>query len=134
MHWYFDVMKKYSAFQGRASRQEYLMFAASNLIIALVLGTLLGFVLQLAGMASKSSEAANVFTLVYEVVVFVPSMALAVRRMHDTDHRGWWMLVPIFNFGLIFSRGRQGENRFGPAPRLLDPSSVLPEPVARRGW
>lgn len=52
-------------------------------------------------------------SLVSGVMLF-PSLAVAVRRMHDVDRKGWWMFVPVYNIYLACLPGTTGENRFGP--------------------
>jgi uncharacterized membrane protein YhaH (DUF805 family) len=88
--------QNYANFKGRASRAEYWWWA----LFTVVLG-LLG--------SSIHSSIGNLAQL----VTLLPSIAVAVRRIHDTDHRGWWIFAPIFN--LVFAL-RSGENRFGPPP------------------
>jgi uncharacterized membrane protein YhaH (DUF805 family) len=46
----------------------------------------------------------------------LPSIAVAVRRIHDTDHAGWWIFAPIINLVFALRAGDFGENRFGPPP------------------
>ncbi|NBR92888.1 MAG: DUF805 domain-containing protein [Actinobacteria bacterium] len=48
--------------------------------------------------------------------MFLPSIAVGVRRLHDIDKRGWWLLLPIVNIVLLARSGGTGENRFGPPP------------------
>jgi len=49
--------------------------------------------------------------------VLVPSIAVAIRRMHDQDKSGWWILFPIVNIVFLFLEGTKGPNRFGPDPK-----------------
>lgn len=112
MHWYLDVMAKYAVFGGRASRQEYWMFVLANLIAAVVLGFMVALALVITGMATKTNGISNIVALIYDLVVLLPSLALAVRRTHDTDRTGWWLLVPLVSL----LPGTRGDNRFGPAP------------------
>jgi uncharacterized membrane protein YhaH (DUF805 family) len=50
------------------------------------------------------------------LVTLLPSIAVAIRRVHDVDRAGWFILVPIYNLVLVLRRGDSGENRFGPPP------------------
>lgn len=84
MNWYLEVLKKYAVFSGRARRKEYWMFLLFNLIIALVLG----FVEGLVG-------GPGVIGMLYSLAVLIPSIAVSVRRLHDTDRSGWWLLIGL---------------------------------------
>jgi uncharacterized membrane protein YhaH (DUF805 family) len=110
MNWYLAVLKQYAVFNGRARRKEYWMFTLFNVLIAFVLG----FVLGLAGGAGSVRVIINVFQL----AILIPSIAVGVRRMHDTDHSGWWLLLPIVNLVFACIEGTPGPNRFGPDPKL----------------
>ena len=84
MNWYLEVLKKYAVFTGRARRQEFWMFTLVNIIIYLVLG----FVEGLVG-------SPGIIGLIYNLAILVPSLAVSVRRLHDTDRSGWWMLIGL---------------------------------------
>ena len=106
MHWYIDVFtKKYATFGGRATRQEYWMFVLFH-VIALVVALVIDGILGTYGL---------VYGL-YSLASFIPMLAAGVRRLHDGNHSGWWMLISIV--ALIFSlmKGTEGPNRFGPDP------------------
>lgn len=101
-----DVMKKAFDFSGRARRKEYWMFVLINLLISFVVG----FVDGLLGTG-------GVLGLLFNLAILVPTIAVGIRRMHDTDHRGWWLLVPIVGFVFLFLDTKPGPNRFGPSPK-----------------
>lgn len=111
MNWYLAVLKQYAVFSGRARRKEYWMFVLFNIIISFALG----FVLGLAGAGYGGGVVINLYTL----AVLIPSIAVGVRRMHDTDHSGWWIIVPIVNLIFACTEGTQGANRFGSSPKLV---------------
>lgn len=113
MNWYLEVLKKYAVFGGRARRKEYWMFALFNLIIMFVLGLIEGYF----GIAPETEPA--VFAYIYQLAVLIPTIAVGVRRMHDTNHSGWWLLLPIVNFVFLVSEGTQGDNRFGSDPKTI---------------
>ncbi len=113
MNWYLQVLKKYAVFAGRARRKEYWMFFLFNLIIAFVLGFIEGIV----GIALESDL--SVLLTIYQLAVLIPSIAVGVRRMHDTDHSGWWLLVPIVNIVFAVREGTRGDNGFGSDPKAL---------------
>lgn len=113
MNWYIDVLKKYAVFNGRARRKEYWMFVLFNLIIAFVLG----FIEGLAG-------GPGVVGLIYSLAVLIPGIAVSVRRLHDTDRSGWWLLIALVPLIgaivlLVFmvQDSNPGENQYGSNPK-----------------
>lgn len=122
MKWYTrypDPWKKYAAFRGRACRAEYWTFALFNFLIVLGLARV---DTALFG-PSDSLASGGPITAVFSLAALVPSLAVGVRRLHDTDRSGWWMLVSLIPILgglalLVFfvSEGDQAENRFGPDP------------------
>jgi uncharacterized membrane protein YhaH (DUF805 family) len=109
MNWYLAVLKKYAVFSGRARRKEYWMFVLFNVIIAFCLGLVLGF----TGAGVRGQLIINL----YQLAILIPSIAVGVRRMHDSDHSGWWILLPIVNLVFACIDGTAGPNRFGPNPK-----------------
>lgn len=113
MSWYLKVLRKYAVFSGRARRKEYWMFFLFNLIIIFVLR----FIEELAG-------GPGVLASLYGLAVLIPSIAVAVRRLHDRNRSGWWLLIGVIPFIgaivlLIFmvQDSQPGENRYGPNPK-----------------
>ncbi len=106
MNWYVGVLKKYAVFSGRARRTEYWMFILFNVIISIVLGVLEGLV-----------GGPGILSTLYNLAVLIPAIAVGVRRMHDTDHSGWWLLLPIVNLIFALMEGTRAANRFGPDPK-----------------
>jgi uncharacterized membrane protein YhaH (DUF805 family) len=117
MHWYLHVLKHYAEFSGRARRSEYWNFVLLNLIVA--------FVLSFADTVVRKILGFGVFGPVYALVVLLPSIAVSIRRLHDTDRSGWWLLlafVPIVGLVLIWflaEDGNAGTNRYGQNPKLV---------------
>ncbi len=91
--------QNYTNFKGRASRAEYWWWALFTVILSILL-------------SSISDSFGNLGSL----ITLLPSIAVAIRRMHDVDRVGWFVLVPIYNLILVLRRGDAGENRFGPPP------------------
>ncbi len=115
MNYYVDVLKKYAVFNGRASRKEYWMFFLFNVIIACVLY----FIPIISGMSVLL-----IFYFLYGLAIIIPSIAVLVRRLHDTNHSGWWyfiVLIPIIGgiwvLILLIKNGDIGENQYGPNPK-----------------
>ncbi len=145
MQWYFGVLKKYAVFRGRAGRKEFWCFELVNLLIFI---GLVGVAIALARF-QPSLEApgplvacsfAWMAVVLYPLVALVPGLAVAVRRLHDTDRSGWWLLLGLVPFAgavvlTIFcaQSGQLGENRYGPADiglegrrkRIRGPISLL---------
>lgn len=119
MNWYLKVLRQYADFTGRARRKEYWMFVLINMIISIALI----FVDMLVGTLNKELGLGLTSGL-YTLAILIPSIAVAVRRLHDTDRSGWWMLIVLVPFLgaivlLVFlvMDGTPGSNRFGPNPK-----------------
>ncbi len=117
MKWYLEVWRKYAVFAGRAGRREYWWFFLFNLVFSLALG-LVEIVTGCFG------AGIGLLSVLYSLAVFVPSLAVTVRRLHDTGRCGWWVLVGLIPFVgvvvlLVFMvrDGAPGENRYGPNPK-----------------
>ena len=128
MNYYIDVLKKYAVFNGRARRAEYWFFALFNIIIAIGLGILDAVIFGVA----TDGAATGLLGLVYNLAIFLPSIAVSIRRLHDTDRSGWWLLialVPVIGaiVLLVFMvlEGTQGENRFGEDPKETLPDATV---------
>ena len=111
MSWYFGVLKKYATIDGRARRMEYWMFFLINIIVAIGIG----FADRALGITAAPGR--SMLVSLYQLAVLIPSIAVGVRRMHDTDHSGWWLLIPLVNLFFAVSDGTSGSNRFGPDPK-----------------
>jgi uncharacterized membrane protein YhaH (DUF805 family) len=131
---YVVVLKKYVDFSGRASRREYWMFQLFNIIISFVLGFVSGLIAGVASQASGSdidaaTSLAQIPGNIYSLAVFLPSLAVAIRRMHDTNRSGWYILIPIYSFILTLMPGDKGPNNHGADPYADQNTSPTP-PVA----
>ncbi|MCP3963253.1 MAG: DUF805 domain-containing protein [bacterium] len=119
MNWYVEVLKKYAVFSGRAHRTEYWMFVLFNFIISFVLG----FVDGLTGMMISAEGGVGLLGTLYGLAVLVPSIAVAVRRLHDTGRSGWWYLLVLTCIGIIpliiflCMDSQPGSNQYGPNPK-----------------
>ena len=124
MDWYLKVLKNYFGFSGRARRKEYWMFFLFNLVIAIVLG----IVDNMAGLVSDSGY--GVLGSLYALAILIPSIAVGVRRLHDTGRTGWWLLIGLIPLIgaivlLVFFvlEGTSGPNEYGPDPKAGDGSA-----------
>ena len=118
MNWYLGVLKKYAEFNGRARRKEYWIFFLFNLLISIVLSV----VDMSTGMVN--SIGLGVLSGLYGLAVLVPGIAVAVRRLHDTDRSGWWLLIglipligAIVLLVFLLLDGTPGENKYGASPK-----------------
>lgn len=119
MEWATLPLKKYADFSGRARRKEYWMFALLLIVVSFVLGIVEG-VVGLTGMVGPYGPLSALFML----AIIVPSIAVGVRRLHDTGRSGWWMLIGLVPFIgaivlLVFYvlEGTRGPNEYGPDPK-----------------
>lgn len=115
MEWMLLPFKRYADFSGRSRRKEYWMFflliIAAYFVIAIV-GSILG------------ETAMSVLLLIFALGVIVPSLAVQVRRFHDQDKSGWFVLlgfIPLVGglIVLVFMclEGTNGPNQYGPDPK-----------------
>lgn len=114
MEWMLLPLKRYAEFSGRSRRKEFWMFW----LLSLILGFIAGII---DGVLGLTTSAISVRLLV-QLAILCPSIAVAIRRMHDQDRSGWWVLCPIANIIFLFIEGTKGPNRFGPDPK--DPGSA----------
>nr|WP_232243107.1 DUF805 domain-containing protein [Paenibacillus sp. GSMTC-2017] len=106
-------MKDYVTFTGRARRKEYWLFVLVNAIIGTLLYSL-----------TFISESLVFLYWIYGIAVFLPSLAVLVRRLHDTNRSGWWFLINFVPFVgwivlLVFLclDGSPGTNEYGEDPK-----------------
>jgi uncharacterized membrane protein YhaH (DUF805 family) len=121
MNWYLAVLRNYAGFSGRARRMEYWMFTLINVLISIGLA----IVDVMTGMASPVTGL-GVLSCIYALAVFVPSLAVSVRRLHDTDRSGWWLLIAfipligaIVLLVFMLLDGTPGDNKYGPSPKAV---------------
>ena len=105
MNYYFQAFQNYATFSGRSRRSEYWYFFLFNFIAVFVLA----FIGTFAGIPQ--------ITYVYRAAVFIPSLAVGVRRMHDVGKSGWFLLIPIYNIILLATEGDKAENKYGADPK-----------------
>lgn len=119
MNWYMTVLKKYAVFSGRAQRAEYWFFVLFNIIISFVLA----FVDSAAG-TMTAGAGVGILGGIYSLAILIPSIAVAVRRLHDTSRSGWWLLIafiPLIGFIVLLvffvMDSTPGANEHGPNPK-----------------
>jgi uncharacterized membrane protein YhaH (DUF805 family) len=113
------ALRRYADFAGRSRRREYWMFTLINLVgfFTLSFGLTLVF--------GVGSGIANTLPLLFWLALLIPGLAVAVRRLHDTDRSGWWFLlvfVPLIG-GIVLlvwfcTAGVPGSNQYGTDPKV----------------
>lgn len=109
--YYLKVLKNYAVFNGRARRKEFWLFLLGHSIVF----SLLFFLFR---STTISDQGFNVIESIYIIATSIPYTAVCVRRLHDTNRSGWWLLLPIINLFFFCIEGQEAENRFGPNPKL----------------
>ena len=124
MGYMFAPLRRYLDFGGRSRRMEYWLFVVLSLVVYFLMATILGAMAGAA--ASRGLQPAAGYYILLAICVLlwifvfaIPQIACAVRRMHDTDRSGWWILVPIAGLIFTFLPGTPGPNRFGADPKQL---------------
>jgi len=118
MEWFIKVIKSFS-FNGRARRKEYWFF----FLFVIVIAFLLGLLDSLIGTYSRKTEL-GLLGGIFLLGILIQSIAVGVRRLHDTGRSGWWLLIGFIPFVgsiivliLMLLAGQPGMNEYGPDPR-----------------
>ena len=109
--YYLRAWRKYAVFGGRARRREYWYFELFNILAIGILSLIEG----MFGLLPESET--SILASIYYVASLVPNLAVGFRRMHDTNHSGWWYWLPIINLIFAVTNGQRSRNRFGPDPK-----------------
>ncbi|MGA9581422.1 MAG: DUF805 domain-containing protein [Allosphingosinicella sp.] len=166
MHWMILPLKRYAEFSGRSRRKEYWMFVLGMVLFYLALVLLMGLLMggamlgALQGSADSGADAGagmvgamlgggiiGIVILLTWLFLLIPSIAVGVRRLHDIDRTGWWLMlgygpyilsvvlamvqsvelaailniVSMIGFLVLlvfaFMPGTRGPNRYGPDPK-----------------
>ena len=122
----FQPLRKYADFNGRARRSEFWLFALFMWVVEFVLVMLNGGMTMNAG-GTPNFGIGFILLCVFGLAMFIPSLAVAFRRLHDTNRSAWWLLIGLIPFIgalvlLVFYvlDGTPGPNRFGPDPKGRD--------------
>ena len=121
MNWYLVVLNNYAGFSGRARRKEYWMFVLFNMIfafVAMILDNVFGIAIEGVGWGP-------IYGL-YLLAIIIPSIAVAVRRLHDVGESGWMVLISlipivgaIWLLVLMVKDSNPGENQYGANPKEI---------------
>ena len=112
------ITKKYTEFKGRASRKEYWMYVLFGIVISIVLS----IVDRILGLST--SRGFGLIGSLYSLAVLLPGLAIAVRRLHDTNKSGLWLLLilvpligPIVILVFLILDGQKQDNQYGSVPK-----------------
>jgi len=118
VYYYIKCFKNYINFKGRASRREYWSFVLGNMLIFSIFASIYAIIF-----GNVDDLELNIVSIVFSLIMFLPSLAVFVRRLQDTNHSGsWWFfgLVPIVGPVVLFlftiRVGLAGDNKYGPDP------------------
>ena len=123
------VFKRWNDFKGRSRRREYWMFTLYNTAIVILLSILDNLLFKKTVTNAYDSSlmmttATPILSGLYGLISFVPSLALSIRRMHDTNRSGWFLLLNLIPFVgpiivLVFAAtdGTPGTNKWGNDPK-----------------
>lgn len=121
MEYMFMPLKRYADFQGRSRRKEYWMFQL-GVFLAYIAAAVL-FAILVAALGETASGIVAMLLLLVVLGILVPAIAVTVRRLHDQDKSGWWILINFIPFGgivllvLMCLEGTNGTNQYGPDPK-----------------
>ncbi|CAM3571821.1 DUF805 domain-containing protein [Flavobacterium gelidilacus] len=116
-NWYKKVVvENYANFSGRARRSEYWYFVLFNFLFAIA-----AYLIDVNLGLNFEKGSGGPFYLIYILATFIPGLAVAIRRLHDVDKSGWFLLIVFVPFiggiwllVLFFSEGTIGKNNYGP--------------------
>ncbi len=133
LEWYKLVLYKYAVIEGRAHRTEFWIF--------ILLSYLIYFGLAIIGTVIESAGFGLIIASIYWIFTISPTFCVGIRRLHDTNHSGWWSLIAFIpGLGLLvllifaLMDSDQGENDFGPSPKYPDsrPKSESAQTIRER--
>lgn len=115
MNYFMEALKKYAVFSGRATRSEYWYFVLFYIILAVIAGIIDGVI---------GSEM-GILGLVVGLGLFIPSLSVTVRRLHDIGKSGWMILISfipliggIWLLILMAMDSQASENEYGANPKM----------------
>jgi uncharacterized membrane protein YhaH (DUF805 family) len=129
MNYYLMVLNKYAEFNGRAGRAEYWYFVLFNFLIIIGLNILSAMFNKIPGLGMMLGAT----TALYGLAMIIPGLAVAVRRLHDTNRSGWWMLIclipllgAIILIVFMILDSQPGSNQYGPNPKVTTGQASTP--------
>lgn len=124
MKWFLKVLSNYANFSGRAQRSEYWYFALFNLIFSILVAGIDNILGTTISLGYEVSLPYGYLFLLFNLAVFIPSLAVSVRRLHDVGKSGWMyliVLIPIIGsiwlLVLFFTNSQADSNKWGRNPK-----------------
>ena len=118
------VISNYVGFSGRARRSEYWYFVLFQILLSIVLNVL--------GAITRAPGFFSILGILVSLALLLPGLAVSVRRLHDTNRSGWWLLIALIPLvGLIVlivffvQEGTKGQNQYGPDPKAAAPAAAV---------
>ena len=96
-----SVFSKYAIAKGRATRSEYWWFYLFNILVSLA-----------ASVLDSAIGTSAVITSIWNLIVLIPIFCVGIRRLHDTNHSGWWIIVPIANLIMMLMPSDPNRNEY----------------------
>jgi len=129
MQWYLRCLWLYADFFGRARRREFWIFTLGNVFVFAIVVFAIVVILDLLGAERPIPLKAIVYTAnCFPPLIFIPTLAVTVRRLHDTGRSGWMMLTfllpPIGTMLMLYfltQNSEPRENDYGPCPKVRYP-------------
>lgn len=127
MNYFLEALGKYAVFSGRARRSEYWFFVLFTCLIGIAFASLGLFIANVSGGPPTLAE---YLVDLFSLVIFIPSLAVSVRRLHDIGMNGWWVLLNFVPLGglvllVLFCQDSQaGDNIYGPNPKAVAAPAV----------
>lgn len=120
------ALSQYCCFTGRASRSEYWWWALFVFLIGMAFGVLQIIFLTADGPGSTMGKLFDWLEWIWEIAVFLPSLGLTFRRLHDTGHSGWnicWGLLPVIGWIILLvyycKPSEMQDNEYGQVPNVF---------------
>ena len=122
MKFFLYCLQHYAEFNGRARRSEYWYFVLFNLVISFVIGFTFGVIAGLLDMPALANLA-----YLWSLAMFIPGLAVSVRRLHDIGRSGWWLLlslIPLVGAIILIiwycTDSQPGANQYGSNPKEMN--------------
>ncbi len=119
------MSEKYCFLEGRACRREYWGYLLYYILLKCLLNILIFILAVIATMANPEStteamEYSGYLTSMFDIALLMPTISVSVRRLHDVNLSGWFVLIPFFVFVIGFIKGTPEINRYGYPPYETD--------------
>jgi uncharacterized membrane protein YhaH (DUF805 family) len=120
------LTKRYADFSGRSRRSEFWFYWLGYLLLSIVLNVV------------ARAIGTTIISILVGLAIVVPTVAVCVRRLHDTGRSGWWFLIGFTIIGLIpllvfyVADSEPGTNAYGPSPKENEATAYGPPPTT--GW